>query len=220
MGRAGTPIGGSAPTFVNSGSISPDVNSTNATASTSGTPSSGETLLAHVTIVGSAASVIGFDGTEGWTLVRRHDTPNMTVAVYRKRWGSGGTDVTSIAFTGTAGNMRLIVTRVSGAAVSPVTDSAGGGNGIDDANLISPTATGAANQLVMRFYGAAGTGQQIDTPGTAAYETTAAIWTAGLDGAMAMSYETSSANPVGTETATLSVSVTDSKAAVTVVLTG
>lgn len=195
-GKAATPV------WESSGSISTDTNATGATASVSGTPNTNDILLAHVTITNSSTSTISPPSGEGWSIVARaDDTANSdcTCAVYWKRWGSGSTDNTSIAFTGTAGNMRLVITRVSGAHTSGDPFSAGekatnSGGGAGTGTTLTPatvTADGDSSmgdRLVFQFYSGSATAANISsTTSTTRYSGASYAFTAGVDGCCAMS---------------------------------
>lgn len=216
------------PVWESVGSISTDTNATGATASVSGTPATNDILLAHVTITNSSTSTITAPSGEGWTLVARGDDTagsDCTCAVYWKRWGTGSTDNTSIAFTGTAGNMRLVISRVSGVNVTTAfgagekASANGAGTGTDIKATAPSVTSDGADRLVMRFYsGSAGTMNFSSIAATGRYSGGSYAFTAGVDGACAGGTATAGAGSTGTTDATASATLANGWAAVTVAL--
>lgn len=219
--------GTGSPQIMGVSAISTDTNGTGATATVPGSPATNDVIVAHVTVTGAPSSISPPSG-EGWTSIATTTDSagsTTTVAVYWKRWGTGSTDNTSVSFTGTAGNMRLVLSRLRGCKTSgnPYTASAtgnGGGAGTGT-TLTAPTATGASQQRVMRFYSqsASAANCAVNTPQASTYGGASYAFTAGVDGACACGDYTKTATPVGTETATSSGTLTNGWAACTVTFT-
>ena len=207
-GRGGSSSGSSAPVFMGSGAASPDINSPSATASTDAPPAAGDILVAHITIIGTPGAVIPPAG-EGWAVGDTANSSGGNAACYVlwKRWGSGATDNTTITFTGTAGNMRLVISRIRGcrATGDPFSSTAGSGGTVLTETAIAPSAAGGSRRLVMRFFSAARSSvpnANVASP-TAAYGGPSFSWSVGLDGACCAGYAVSNSDPVGTSLATI-----------------
>lgn len=216
------------PVLANVSAMSTDTNATGATNTVPGSPATNNIIEAHITIAGSSASVITPPAGEGWTLATRGDDTagsGCTCATYWKRWGSGSTDNTSIAFTGTLGNMRLVLKRITGCKTSgnPYTDatSGGGGGAGTGTTMTAPTATGGTNKLVVRnFSGSAAAASGTPDSGTVAYSGASYAFTAGVDGHCSSSSTNSNSNPTGTATGTSTVALSNGWAASTLSYSG
>ena len=220
-GALGSPI------VMSTSGNSADSNSTNATNTIAGTPATNDVIVAHVTVSGASSSVITPPAGEGWALiVRSDDAPTgsgTSAAVYWKRWGTGSTDNTSVAFTGTVGNMRLALTRLRGCKTSgnPFTASAATTNNGSVTTVTAPTATGAAQQRTLRFYSVSANTVAL-TPAAgvnAGGVLYTSAFTAGVDGASAATESTTDANPTGTASATASATTANGSCAITVTFT-
>jgi hypothetical protein len=204
---------GPVPTVAAIGSISSNTSATGATCATNGTPASGDLVVVLVAVVGATSTITPPSG-EGWTLADSATSSGnlATCAVYWKRWGSGSTDNTSIAFTGTGGNMRAVALTISGAKASGTPYSAGehasSGGGSAGTTATAPTVTtDDVNRLVLRFFVAnPNAGNVSAVSDTSVFSGSSYAFTAGTDGATACSKLTPGAGATGTGTATISVS--------------
>lgn len=209
--------------------ISTDTNATGATATVPGTAATNDVIVAHVTITNEngAASSVSPPAGEGWSIIASTSDSagtDCTCVIYWKRWGTGSTDNTSVAFTGTSGNMRLVLTRLRGCKTSgnPYTDATGanGGGAGTGTTLTAPTANGGSQKRVLRFYSGSATSATITANGMAAtYGGASYGFTAGVDGACAAGDAMLDSNPTGTATATSSATLANGWAAITVSFT-
>ncbi len=192
----------SVPIIESVSAISADVNSPNASNTIVGTPSAGEIVFAHIVNGGNA---VGADPAftpppgEGWQtdpLLRSTSQTlfDSTCQVFWKRWGSGSIDNTSVTFTGTTGNSRLVLMRVSGCVASgaPFTSAAtASDDASNDMGAIAPALSVPDDgSLVMRFYAATPNGGEamtLNAPMVEAYDGAAYSFNDGTNGAMAAS---------------------------------
>lgn len=206
--------------------ISTNVSATGASNTVPGTPSKDDVVLAHVSVVGTNPSTISPPAGEGWVLIHYAVSSggNAGLAVYWKRWGAGYTDNTSVSFTGTSGNMRLVLVRVINCmwAGVPANGAAISSSSANGTTFTAPSVPMVDKGLVFRFFTGGITvgsaGSVTPDSGTQQYGGASYSWTAGNDGCCACGTASSSAGSTGTVTATSTVS--DEWVASTIVLLG
>jgi hypothetical protein len=205
------------PTVAAIGAISTNTNATGATAVTNGTPSSGDLVVVEIIVVDGSAgagSTITPPSGHGFTLVDSaiSSDSNCKIAVYWKRWGAGNTDATSMAFTGTSGNMRATAITISGAVATGTPYSAGehaaASSSSSGTTATAPTVTtDNTNRLVLRFFACAASTVNVSAVSdTSVFSGASYAFTSGVDGAMACAKLTPGSGSTGTGTATLSTS--------------
>jgi hypothetical protein len=194
----------SVPVVQSVSAISADVDSPSPTNTIMGTPAAGEIIVAHLVNGGSADDTnpaytppVG----EGWQTdpairITSQTANDSSSQVFWKRWGAGFTDNTVVTFTGTTGNARLVLTRLSGCVPSGAPFASASASSDDASNDMGVTTPALAVpedvSLVLRFYAATPevvADMEINAPMNEAYDGAAYSFDDGNNGAMAGSFQ-------------------------------